>query len=122
MGQGKGLIAFHDHWKIPHTSGHTGLDDYNLLTPEEQVKVLALSPKIKEMTQRHNTTYHLVPEALQNPDYLSISLHIENAIYAPMYCDYYRDEEKRRSLLNHFEHPMINLAPDMPLVLLKAPP
>ena len=120
MGEGKGLIAYHDHWKIPHTSGHPGLDDYNLFTPEEQEQILALSPKTKEMIQRHNITYHIAPGALQSPDYLSIGLHIENAIYAPMYFDYYNDEVERRANLEHFEHDIADLAPDMPLVLIKA--
>ena len=34
----------HDHWKIPHTSGHP--DDS---TPEEQAWLLKATPKFKEM-------------------------------------------------------------------------
>ena len=74
---GQGLVAYHDHWKIPHTSGHPGFDDENLFTPEEQQQILALSPKAKEMIQRHNMAYHTTPEALRSPDYLTIGLHIE---------------------------------------------
>ena len=72
MGKGKGLVAYHDHWKIPHTSGHRGLDDENFFTPEEQAQFLALSPKAKEMFQRHSLTYHVQPDALRNPDYVAI--------------------------------------------------
>jgi len=124
MGKGKGLVAYHDHWKIPHTSGHPGLDDENLFTPEEQEQVLALSPKAKEMIQRHNITYHIAPGALQNPDYLAIGLHIENAIYAPMYFDYFVGDQAwaRPALIKHFEEIIVELAPTMPLVLVKASP
>ncbi len=124
MGEGKGLVAYHDHWKIPDISGHRGLDDENLFTPEEQEQILALTPKAKEMIQRYSITYHITPEALRNPDYLSIGLHIENAIYAPMYFGYYVGEQAwaRQAILDHFEESIVNLAPDMLLVLLKASP
>ena len=117
-------MAYHDHWKIPHTSGHPGLDDENIFTPEEQEQVLALSPKAKEMIQRHNITYHIAPEALRNPDYVAIGLHIENAIYAPMYFDYYVGDQAwaRQAVIDHVEETIVGLAPDMPLVLVKAAP
>ena len=124
MGKGKGLVAYHDHWKIPHTSGHRGLDDENFFTPEEQAQFLALSPKAKEMFQRHSLTYHVQPDALRNPDYVAIGLHIENAIYAPMYFDYYVGDQAwaRRAVMEHVEETILEFAPDTLLVLVKAPP
>jgi hypothetical protein len=124
MGEGNGLRAYHDHWKIPHTSGHVGLDDENIFTPDEQEQFLALTPKAKEMFQRHNLTYHVQPDALRNPDYLSIGLHIENAIYAPMYFDYYVDGTAwmKRAVIDHIEEVILEFAPTMPLVLVKASP
>ena len=124
MGEGKGLRAYHDHWKIPHTSGHVGLDDENIFTPEEQEQFLALTPKAKEMFQRHNITYHVQPDALRNPDYLSIGLHIENGIYAPMYFDYYVGDTAwmKRAVSDHIEEVILEFAPTMPLVLVKASP
>ena len=102
MGEGNGLRAFHDHWKIPHVSGHPGLDDENLFTPEEQEQFLALTPKTKEMIQRYSVTYHLTPGALRNPDYVSVGLHIENAIYGALYFGYYTGEQAwmRRAVLD----------------------
>ena len=116
--------AFHDHWKIPHISGHPGLDDENLFTPEEQEQFLALTPKTKEMVQRYSITYHLTAGALRNPDYVSVGLHIENAIYGALYFGYYTGEQAwmRRAILDHFEESILEFAPDMPLVLVKASP
>ena len=124
MGEGNGLAAFHDHWKIPHVSGHPGLDDENLFTPEEQEQFLALTPKTKEMVQRYSITYHLTPGALRNPDYVSVGLHIENAIYGALYFGYYTGEQAwmRRAILDHFEESILEFAPEMPLVLVKASP
>ena len=124
MGEGKGLRAYHDHWKIPHTSGHRGLDDENFFTPEEQQQFLALTPKAKEMFQRHSITYHIQIDALRNPDYVTIGLHIENGIYASRYFDYYvGDTAWQRGAVNeHVEQNINELAPDMSLVLLKASP
>ena len=122
MGEGNGLRMIHDHWKIPHISGHPGLDDENLLTPGEQEQILALPPKVKEMMQRHSLAYHTAPGALRNPDYVAIGLHIENAVYGQLYFDYYVGERAwvRQAVLDHFEKSIVELAPDMTLVLVRA--
>ena len=104
MGKGNGLRPYHDHWKIPHTSGHVGLDDENIFTPEEQKQFLALTPKAKEMFQRHNITYHVQPDALRNPDYVGDSAWM------------------KRAVIDHIEEVILEFAPTMPLVLVKASP
>ena len=43
MGEPFYMGLIHDHFKLPHTSGHP--DD---TTPEEQDQILNLSPKLKE--------------------------------------------------------------------------
>ena len=115
MGEGNGLVAFHDHWKIPYISGHPGLDDENLFTPEEQEQFLALTPKTKEMVQRYSITYHLTAGALRNPDYVSVGLHIENAIYGALYFGYYTGEQAwmRRAISGPLrrEHPGVRARP-----------
>ena len=123
MDEGKGIPLYHDHWKIPHTSGHPGFDEFTF-TDEEQEQVLALSPMAKEMIQRHSLYYHIQPEALRNDDYLTIGLHIENAIYAPLYFGYYVGDRAwaKRSSIEQIEHGILEFAPDMTLVLLKASP
>jgi len=78
---GARFSLIHEHWKIPHTSGHP--DDS---TPEEQAWLLAASPKFKEMHQRHSLYYHA--HGWASPDVMMVGAHIEDAVYAPMYFDY----------------------------------
>ncbi len=73
----------HDHWKIPHTSGHP--DD---LTPEEQEWLLAATPKFKEMHQRHSLYYHVQAGTFSHDDGMVIGGAIEDGVYGPMYFGY----------------------------------
>ena len=81
MGEPFYMGLIHDHFKLPHTSGHP--DDTTL---EEQDQILNLSPKLKEMYHRYSIYYHLHHYA--QSDDLSIGLHIEEAIYARKYYGY----------------------------------
>ena len=123
----------HDHYKIPHTSGHQPTDHLTDLTDDEQKQVLALSPKVKEMVQRHSIYYHvrsaLFAESEQDgpgyfPDYLAVGLHIEDAIYGRLYFDYGQDGQPGdRSVVGpDVERSIVRHAPDMVLVLVKAVP
>lgn len=80
---GARFSLIHDHWKIPHTSGHP--DD---TTPEEQAWLLEATPKIKEMHQRHSLYYHVQPGSFTANDHMMIGAHIEDAVYGPMYFGY----------------------------------
>ena len=81
MGEPFYMGLIHDHFKLPHTSGHP--DDTTL---EEQDQILNLSPKLKEMYHRYSIYYHLHHYA--QSDDLSIGLHIEEAIYVRKYYGY----------------------------------
>jgi thymidylate kinase len=86
MGEPSNKGPIHDHFKLPHTSGHP--DD---TTPEEQQQILNLSPKLKEMYHRYSIYYHLHHYA--QADELTVGLHIEEAIYARRYFGYGRKGE-----------------------------
>lgn len=74
----------HDHWKIPHTSGHP--DD---TTPAEQEWLLQASPKFKEMHQRHSLYYHVQANTFKgHDDGMVIGGAIEDGVYGPMYFGY----------------------------------
>ncbi|NQW19375.1 MAG: hypothetical protein HQ477_01440 [Chloroflexi bacterium] len=88
----------HDHWKIPHTSGHP--DDS---TPEEQAWLLAASPKFKEMHQRHSLYYHVQANSfIGHDDGMLIGGAIEDGVYGPMYFGYGgKDHRLNREIVQH---------------------
>jgi hypothetical protein len=107
----------HDHYKVPHTSGHP--DD---TTAEERKQILALSPKLKEMTQRHSLYYHVQPGSFDGPDWLVIGLHIEDAVYGPLYFGYGGDGDRhdRKVVSMQVERAIMRFATDVVLVHIKA--
>ena len=120
---GTDFRIIHDHWKIPYTSGHLPFDTSHLLNEEEQAEVLALSPKLKEMTQRHSLYYH-TPHVATDENSLIIGYHFDDAVYGPLYFGYGRptDPEDRRIVGRQVEKTMLYHAPDAVLVLVKASP
>jgi hypothetical protein len=103
----------HDHWKIPHTSGHP--DDS---TPEEQAWLLKATPRFKEMHQRHSLYYHVQANGFDNPDGMMIGAQIEDAVYGPMYFGYgARGEAHDREVVMHqWERTMLRFTEDTVVV------
>ncbi len=108
----------HDHWKLPDTSGHPQAD----MTEAERRQVLALSPGLKEMTQRHSLYYHIQANSWNGPDWMSIGLHIDDGVYGPMYYGYGGDGEPhdRKVVGQQVESSILRFAPDVVLVHVKA--
>ena len=124
---GQGIRVIHDHWKIPNTSGHEPTDASHFLTEEEQEQVLALSPKLKEMTQRHSLYYHMPTPSqgvsrIDGENSLTIGYHFDDSIYGPLYFGYGRpiDPEDRSVVSRFVEHGLLLNAPETVLVLVKA--
>ena len=108
----------HDHFLMPKISHPPEFTD------EEHEQILALSPRVKEMIQRHNIFYH-IPFSTAGADSMMIGLHIEDNVYGPLYFDYLVDLDPDDPIMatrNMFE-PWINqFAPETVLVLVKASP
>ena len=117
VGSGLGLI--HDHWKIPHTSGHP--DD---TTPEEQEMLLALTPKLQEMHQRHSLYYHSPKGSAPESDRVLIGYHIEDTIYARLIFGYGGEGEAGNRIVHSkvLEHLILMHVPETVLILVKAAP
>ena len=109
--------GFHDHFKIPHTTHR----DY---TEDEQRQLLDLSPRLKEALQRHQIYYHVQPTFYLDGDIASIGLHIEDAVYGPMYWGYGGEGEPgdRAEVSRDVEEWILEGAPETVLVLLTASP
>ena len=122
----EGFTIVHDHWKIPETWGHPeGSTKLKGMTDEEREQVRALSPRLKEMTQRQSLYYHIFPHKDPDHQFLMVGLHIEDAIYAPLYFDYgiQGDFDVDRSLVMRIvEEDLLRFRPDTTLLLLKARP
>jgi hypothetical protein len=118
---GANFRIIHDHWKIPHTSGHSPTDEVHFLTEEEYQQVLALSPKLKEMTQRHSLVYH-TPYEPTDSDLLLIGYVFDEAVYAPLYFGYGGPggAGDRSMYARHLEHRFLKAAPETVLVHVKA--
>ena len=103
----------HDHWKIPHTSGHP--DD---TTPEEQAWLLAATPKFKEMHQRHSLYYHVQANTFNGPDGMVIGGAIEDAVYGPMFFGYgaQGEDHDREVVMHQWEGTMLRFTEDAVLV------
>ena len=118
VNMGARFPLIHDHWKLPDTSGHPQAD----MTDDERAQVLALSPELKEMTQRHSLYYHIQANSWNGPDWLSIGLHVDDGVYGPLYYGYGGDGKPhdRKVVGRQVEESILKFAPDVILVHLKA--
>lgn len=136
-------IGFHDHFKIPHVShppgdskeendkayanwsAGKGPDPTRIgLTTEEQELFLALTPNLQEMFQRYHLDYHLQPSFYAAPHHNVIGMHVEEAVYAPLYYGYGGPGEyaDRTQMVRHIEERMLEMAPDTVNILVTATP
>ena len=95
------------------------------MSPEERKQFLALSPQLKEMFQRYHMDYHVRPSFFKNmPDHNIIGMHVDEAVYAPLYPGYggpgqYSD---RALYVRYIEEQIIELASHTVSVLVNATP
>jgi len=102
----------HDHFKFPDV---THPPDF---TPEEHEQLMALSPRIKEMIQRHNVFYHLPHQGWKN-DVVMIGLYFDDNIYGPLYFDYIHNlapDDPIMQTRSMFEQWLLKGAPNIQLV------
>ena len=109
--------GFHDHFKVPHVV-------HAALSPEEQQKVLDLSPRLKERIQRHQLDYHVQPTFFLDGNHAATGLHIEDAVYGPLYWGYGGPGEfgDRSVASKEIEDNILEYGTNTVLVLLKAAP
>ena len=119
VNMGKGFRLIHDHFKQPDTAPHGPA-----LTDEELQRFQALSPRLREVIQRHNLYYHTPQESSSDLTTLYIGLHIDEAIYGPLYYGYGGPGliGDRSVISQHIEHRIMKHTPETVLVLIKASP
>ena len=116
---GTGFRLIHDHFKLPDTQPHGPT-----LTNEEIVNWQNLSPRMIEVIQRHNLYYHTPSESSEKANLLLIGLHIDEAIYGPLYYDYgHKGVIGDRVVIGkHIELNFKKYAPETVLVHIKTDP
>ena len=90
-------------------------------TQQERQQVLALSPKLKEMTQRHSLYYH-TPSERNDANAMLVGYVFDDSIYGPLYFEYGRptDPEDRSVVIRHVERALLKNSPESVLVLVRA--
>ncbi len=116
---GKGFRLIHDHFKLPDTRPHG--DPW---TDDEIERFDALSPRMKEVAQRHNLYYHTAYGRSSDQTQLTIGLHIDEAVYGPLYYEYGApgQEGERAVIAKHIDHRIMKYTPETVLVLVTASP
>jgi hypothetical protein len=76
------------------------------------------------MTQRHSLYYHVQPASFDGPDWMVVGLHIEDAVYGPIYFGYggEGDRHDRKVVSMQVERAITRFATDVVLVHVKAAP
>lgn len=117
-------MMLHDHWKMPHISGHPPHEtNLTLLTEEEKGQVQEAGPAVRELLMRYALYYH-TPSSLTEDPAVVVGYHIEDLVYGPMYYGYGGDGEPgdRRVVAAHIEKRLAANVPQAALVLLEASP
>ena len=110
-------LAIHDHFQIPYVCDHD-------MTDEEMEAFLDLPPHLKQVAQWHTATYHAMPAALQEEDYILVGFHIAEAVYSPLYYGYGRPWEYAEAvnLARHYDLSVMESMPYIVQGLVKASP
>lgn len=116
-----GSSHFHDHFTIPSTE----------LTGQAASEYEDAHPQVKEMFQRFMITYHISSAFYSHTDHNLMGLHIEEAVYAPLYYGYGGENSgaptrspkgQRTEMARRIEGEILEKAPETVLILMKASP
>ena len=130
------FVRWHNHFVVPTLDQHLIVEAENrvagrlpgkqvedLSTKEDLEQVIGLRPTVLEQLQRHNVWRHLHPDMFQaGTDSLFIGFYYAEAVYAPLYYGYggpgtFSDRRKRA---REWDHHLLEAAPDVVLVMVKA--
>jgi hypothetical protein len=112
-------VSFHDHFTPPfHVQDNPTTDE-----DAENEQLASMVPSLLEKFQRYQIEYHIRPFA-RNHDLLAINHYYGDAVYAPLYLGYGQPGEygDRRMLARHYDKEMLEVFPDVVLVMMKASP
>ena len=110
-------VTIHDHFKFPDVL-------HAQLTDGEMEQLLALPTDVRASFQWHMMAYHVMPGRLREDDYILVGLHVDEAVYAPLYKGYGSPWHRPSvaPIARHTEAHIMNEAPDIVMALVKASP
>jgi len=112
---------FHDHFVVPNVIHPVGHESHK---EKSEAQILTLNPGLLEHFQRYQIDYHFLRAFFSRPDFWLIDWYYGEAVYAPLYYGYGRPGEygDRRRKAREWDLEVVELAPDMVLVLMEASP
>ena len=110
-------LTVHDHFKFPHVL-------HEEMTDGELEQLLALPDDTRATFQWHMMAYHVMPRALREDDYILVGLHIDEAVYAPLYKGYGAPWHTPNviPIARYTENHIMAEVPDIAMALVKASP
>ena len=110
-------LTAHDHFKFPHVL-------HEEMTDGELEQLLALPGDSRAGFQWHMMAYHVMPRALREDDYILVGLHIDEAVYAPLYKGYGAPWHTPSviPIARYTENHIMAEVPDIAMALVKASP
>lgn len=130
---GLDFLRWHNHFVVPKLDTHMlieavgktvsvgkHLEDINNDADEKQI--MSLRPAVLEQLQRHNIWRHLHHKLFKNADVMFINHYYADAVYAPIYYNYGERGSfaDRISRAREWDSELLEIAPDVVLVLVKA--
>ena len=116
-------LLIHDHWKLPHASGHPPSETITNLTDQEMRQVLGMTPKLKELLTRYALHYHtpFMRDSSTTPGGIFVGYYVDEMVYGPLYFDYGGPSEPgdREIEARIIEQRITEYAPETVLVLVK---
>ena len=109
--------GLHDHFKWPFL-------DHKPLADDEIAQLMALSPRLREEHMRYMVEYHLSPNFFSSPHHIMVGMHLDEAVYAPLYYGYGGSGEyaDRTVEARRVEAHIMEMAPHTMQVLVTATP
>ena len=110
-------LTVHDHFKFPHVL-------HEEMTDGELKQLLALPADMRAPFQWHMMAYHVMPRALREDDYILVGLHIDEAVYAPLYKGYGATWHTPSviPIARYTDNHIMAEVPDIAMALVKASP
>ena len=113
--------GFHDHFVLPYVANHEEDESHK---EQSEADILKINPGLLEHYQRYQIQYHFQRSFVNSPDLWLNGWYYAEAVYAPFYYGYGRPGEygDRRQMAKLWDMEVLELAPAMVLVLMKASP